>query len=91
MKTKIVYIDEITGKEYNNRTEAEKAENKHREIKEMFKFWINGPEFGSHSFVQRDKKFYDKVMNTLEEAIKKLHPSIIKENELRDILEVKHG
>lgn len=88
MKSKTVYIDEIGDGEYATEKAAIKAENRHRDIKDMFKFWKdehnskknNNCSFSNGEYwIEHDKEFYDKVIDILDKAIRKYHKELVKE------------
>jgi len=79
------YINEITGRMFNSIKEALKAEEKSREIKELFSFWENVPKDNDCEFAnglwcyQRTNEDYFRLKISLVKAIKKHEPWIAKQ------------
>jgi hypothetical protein len=78
MKTKTKYVDEVTGREYDNKEECLKAEAESIDIRDAFAFWKK-VDLDHGKCIQRDKEFYDKILAAFDMIMHKYHPNIIKE------------
>ena len=78
------FKDEISGKCFNTKEEAVEAENKHRDIQDTFSFYNDPSVEGSCDFengeycIQRDKGFYDKLINGIIKMVNKHENWILK-------------
>lgn len=88
MKTKTVYVDEVTGNSFDSQPEAEKSENRAKDLAAMFKFMELPPKeardkgctFSNGGYcLQHDKAFYEKIRTTIIAALRKYEPGLVKE------------
>jgi len=77
------YVDEVSGKEFNDMQEAIKSENKNKAIEIAFKFYgkhDNDTEFTNGGYCyKRDEAFYNKLIDTLMDTVKEHEPWIAKQ------------
>ena len=93
MKTKVIFIDEITGGRFDTEELARKSESQSLDLKNMFSFVVveNDPNLafanGNYS-VQRTQSYYDRYTKTLVKAIEKYKPWIADDmhGKIKDVL-----
>lgn len=82
MKSKEVYVDEVTGKAYDDKNKALQAENSHKDIQQAFSFWKD-EDIDSDWCIQMTDEFYNKVIDTFEKMLMK-HEKWIYDNCVKD-------
>jgi len=82
MKRIDTFVNELTGEEFTNKDKCIKAEKKSKAIKKMFSFWKFAPKYDTCDFAngnycyQRTKEEFDKLIDTIIQAVKKFEPWI---------------
>lgn len=84
MKTKTVYVDEITGQEFESEFSAIMSERVNKDIKDSFAFWTKNEDmscgFSNGKYaVLWNKEVYDKLINIFNSLLMSYEPNVYKE------------